>query len=477
MRRAILYLTGLAVAAIAVFLTTYLLGRHPSLEAELERFTAPRVAPESGKSRGIPSLQPAVAPIEAPAVAQDSGGEPLGAGILVNRSPLEPAGMVIIADVPALVQIPADEAPSFASGLAAFLSRPPGGLRVGVHALAGAAGECGSTDSLSGLGQGGGGEFALALDAGSGPGLGPRNPGGAVQAAAEQLSSVAGLRYIVVVAGDEAGCNADFCSAFATPEVPGQRIHVILLAPRLKMDSDFGVPDAGSTGALQAVFEPAWAAPYRCLADRSGGTVATVSSPAELEAALRQITGTLESAVVVRGFHYTGQEIRGVSSGGDAGWGVALHPGTAAGAGILMIDSKLFPAAFAVSQGVYVLKMRYGGQQRTAAVAVASGERADVRVTFATGELFLQALDAAGGEIVGDSTGFRCAWGADVFPGGDEESQLVAGTCSFPARLELAPGTYRVRARWKGIERVIDEVTVEAGANSVRTVSFGAEED
>ena len=33
---------------------------------------------------------------------------------------------------------------------------------------------------------------------------------------------------------------------------------------------------------------------------------------------------------------------------------------------------------------MYVVKVRYGGQERTAAVAVASGERAEVRVTFAT---------------------------------------------------------------------------------------------
>jgi len=34
-----------------------------------------------------------------------------------------------------------------------------------------------------------------------------------------------------------------------------------------------------------------------------------------------------------------------------------------------------------------------------------------------------------------------------------------------------------VRARWKGLERVIDEVTVEAGASSVRVVSFGKIEE
>lgn len=476
LRRAMLYLAALLAAAIAVFLATYLFGRHPSLEAELERLTSPRPAPDRGKSKGIPSLQPAEPPAAAPAAALDPGGEPLGAGILVSRSPLAPAAMVIVADVPALAPVPGDEAPSFAGGLAAFLSRPPGGLRVGLRALAGAAGECGSTDALVSLGQGGGGELATALDAASGLGLGPRNPGRALAAAADDLASVAGERCIVIVTGGEDGCNADFCSAIP-PAGPVQRVHVILLAPRLQPGADPGVPDAGSAGTLQAVFEPAWAASYRCLADRSGGTMATVSSPAEFEAALRLIAGTLESAVVVRGFHYTGQEIQGISPEGAAGWGAALRPGASAGPGDRMISSSLLPTAFAVSPGVYVVKTRYAGQERTAAVAVAAGERAELRVTFATGQLFLQALDAAGGEIVGDSTGFRCAWGADVFAGGDEGSQPVASTCSFPARLELAPGTYRLRARWKGLERVVAEVTVEAGASSVHAVSFGQDRD
>ena len=57
-----------------------------------------------------------------------------------------------------------------------------------------------------------------------------------------------------------------------------------------------------------------------------------------------------------------------------------------------------------------------------------------------------------------------------------EEERVVASTCSFPSRLELAPGVYRVRARWKGLERFVDEVAVEGGASTVRVVSFGADE-
>lgn len=472
-RRAALYLGALSVAAIVVFLATYLLGRHPSLEAELERLTTPRNASDGGKSRGIPSLQPFEAPPDAPVALHDPGGEPLGEGIVVSRSPLGPAGMLIVADLPALAALPGADAPPFAAGLAAFLSRPPAGPRVGLRALAGGVGDCGSTDALSGLGQGGGGEFAAALDPASGRGTGPRNPARAAAAAVNDLSAVQGERCIVVVTGGAEECSADLCGAAPPPGGPGQRIHVLLLASRPEPGSDSGMPAAGSAGTLQAVFEPFWAAPYRCLAERSGGTLAAVSSPAELETALRRIAGTLESALLVRGFRYTGQEITGASPGGDAGWGATLRLGAGAGP----VESDLFPAAFAVSAGVHVVKVRYGGQERTAAVATAAGERSEVRVTFATGELFVQALDASGREIVGDSTGFSCAWGVDVFPAGEEESRPVASTCSFPGRLELAPGAYRVRARWKGSERIVDEVTVTAGASNVRVVSFGEENE
>jgi hypothetical protein len=475
MRRALLFLALLFLAAVAVFLATYFFGRHPSLEAELERLTSPPATPVAGKARGIPSLQPAAAPQEAPAAPQDPGGEPLGAGIVLNRTPLEPAGMVIVADLPALAPASGSEAASFAGGLAAFLARPPSGMSVGLRALAGAAGECGATDALSGLGQGGGAALATALDAASGLGLGPRNPSGAVQAAADDLSPVAGEHCVVVVAGGEEGCNADLCGAAAPPGGAGQRVHVLLLAERPQPGSDPGLPAAGAAGMPQPVFEPAWAAPYRCLAERSGGTVAAVSSAAEFEGALRRIAATLESAVVVRGFHYTGQEIRGVSPGGDAGWGATLRPGS--GDGGRVFESDMLPAAFPVAPGVHVVKARFVGQERTAAVAVAAGERAEVRVSFATGELFLQALAAAGREIVGDSTGFRCAWGVDVYPGGGEEPAPVASSCSLPARFELSPGTYRVRARWKGLERVVEEVTVEAGASTVSTASFGKDSD
>ena len=471
MRKALLYLAALTVASSVVFLVTYLFGRHSTLEAEMERLTAPRVAPAPGKPRGIPSLQRIEAPPEASAPPPAPVGEPLGEGIVVTRSPLEAPGMVIVADLPALASFPGGGARPIAGGLAAFLSRPPAGLKVGLRALAGAEGECGATDGISGLGSWGGGELARALDAGSGLGRGPRNPARAVEAAAEDLAAVPGERFTVIMAGGEEGCHVDLCGSAPPPGGSAQRIHVLLLAAPPEPGTEPGMPESGSRVTPPPVFEPEWAPPYRCLAERTGGSVSAVSSPEEAEAALRRLAGDLEAAVVVKALHYTGQEVVGISPGGEAGWGASLRRSADSGAQVR--ESEVYPAAFAVPGGVYVVKSRYGGQGRTAAVAVAPGERAEVRVTFATGEVFLRAFDASGGEIVGDSAGFRCAWGADVFPRKGDDGLPVASTCSFPARLELSPGNYRVRARWKGIERIVDEVTVEAGASAVRAVSFG----
>jgi hypothetical protein len=478
MRKALIYLLLLALAATAVFFSTYFLGRHSTLEAELERLTAPRAAsPPAGKERGIPSLQPAQPPAEAvPATPAEPGAQPLGEGMIALRSPLSPPGMVVVADLPALAAAPARDGAAAGAALAAFLRQPPSGLRVGARALAGAPDDCGATDQIAALSAAGATDLAVAFDRASGRGLGPRNLVKAVEAAATDLASVDGERVVVVIAGGAEGCGADLCGSAPPPGGSEQRVHVVLLAPPPQSGEEPGLPAAAGAAALPApVFEPEWAAPYRCLAERTGGTIEAATGPAQLESALRRIAGRLESAVAVRAFHYTGQELRGISPDGQAGWGATVRAaGGTPEAPSPTLDAGLFPAAFAVPAGVYIVKSRYCGQEKTAAVAVGPGERAEVRVTFSTGELFVRALDAAGGEISGDSTGFRCAWGADVFAGEAAEEKNVASTCTLPVRLELAPGVYRVRVRWKGLERLVEEVTVEAGASAVRTVSFGS---
>jgi hypothetical protein len=486
-REAVVYACSLVVAAVGVFSATYFFGRHTTLEEELERLASGRArAPVADRKGGIPSLQQREEP-PAPQLEGKPEGEPLGEGILAVRAPLEQAGMVLVVDLPALVaEIPggpgggrSDFTP-LRQGLEAFLARPPAGLAVGLRALAGAGGECGGTDLVRAPGPGGAGELAGALEAAHGLGLGPRNPLMAAGAAAGDLGVVPGEHAIVILAGDAEGCVSNLCGADAPPGGAAARVHLLLLAQPPEPGAEPDMPEAGTAATPAPVFDPPWAAPYRCLAERTGGTVAAASTAAELEGALRRLAADLEAAVAVRAFRGTGEEIRGISPGGAAGWGVLLRPAGEGGEGDARM-AELFPASFSLPGGVYVLKGRYGGQEKTAAVAVAPGERAEVRISFPTGELFVQALDAGGGEIVGDSAGFRCAWGTEVLQGGEDtvgeggEDGVVASTCSFPSRLELAPGVYRVRARWKGLERSVEEVAIEGGASTVRVVSFGAE--
>jgi hypothetical protein len=477
MRRAgLLYAFGLVVGAVAVFSATYFFGRHTTLEEELERLTSGRKAPSpADRTAGIPSLQQP----EAPRVTEEPGkqeGEPLGEGVLVVRSPLEPPGLVVVADLPVLRdREESGGRPQLRPGLEAFVTRPPAGLWVGLRALAGAEGDCAGTDLLKPPGPWVGGEIAAALESAYGLGRGPRNAAQAVAAAVGDLAPVPGEHAIVILAGDAEGCASDLCGAGAPPGGAAARVHLVLLTAPPEPGAEPEMPDAGTAGTPAPIFDPVWASPYRCLAERTGGTVASAATAAELEDSLRRIAADMESAIAVRAFRGNGDEIRGISPGGDAGWGVLVRPGGSEGGGEAARVAELFPAAFSLPGGVYLLKGRYGGQERTVAVAVAPAERAEVRISFPTGELFVQALDASGGEIVGDSSGFSCAWGAEVLRGDDGEESVVASTCSFPSRFELAPGVYRVRARWKGIERGVEEVAVEGGASSVRAVSFGAD--
>ncbi len=483
MRRVALYLAGLALAASAVFFATYFFGRNTTLETELERLTAPKAAPPANRGQGIPSLQQVEAPPPAPERAADEpAGQPLGEGMTATRAPLEPPGMVIVVDGPALWQAAqGGDQPLLLPGLTAFINRPPAGLAIGLRSLSGPAQQCTQTDGIKRPGVWGPGELWAALDRATGFVQGPRNPAVAAVDAAQDLEELRGERAIVMLAGDEEACVGDLCGASAPQLGGGQRVHLVLLAHPPQPGAEPGMPEAGTALAPAPVFEPPWAPPYRCLAERTGGTVATASSPAELEASLRRVAGYLESALVVRAFHGTGEEVRGLSpDAGPAGWGVSVRPAGEGAPAVAAREAGLFPAAFALPAGVYVFKGRFGGQEKTAAVAVGPGERAEVRITFTTGELFVQALDDAGGEIVGDSAGFRCAWGAQVLqPAADETGteKLVAETCSFPARFELTPGLYRLRARWRGRERVVEEVAVEAAGSAVRSVSFGEDNE
>ena len=386
--------------------------------------------------------------------------------------------MVIVADVPALAPAPGDEAPSFAGGLAAFLSTASGR----------------PADRIARPGRGRGRMRRHRRVAGTRAGRGRRVRDGprcrlrARPRAAKPRRRRAGRRGGSLVRRRESAASSSSPAARrgATPTSAAPRrpragrdsaSTCSCSLPGLQPGTDPGMPDAGSAGTLPPVFEPAWAAPYRCLAERSGGTVAAVSSPAELEAALRRIAGTLESAVVVRGFHYTGQEIRGISPGGDAGWGATLRPGAGAGAGA-GCSSRISSRPRSRSPRVCTWSRRGTGDRSGPPRSPwPPGSAPKCASPSRPGSCSCRRSTRRAGRSSATARGFAAPGVPMSSRGAARNPRPVASTCSFPARLELAPGTYRVRARWKGIERVIDEVTVEAGASTVRAVSFGKENE
>jgi hypothetical protein len=465
-RAVVLYLAGLAAAAAAVFFLAFFLGRRPSLDQQLSRLTDP--PPPKGATSGIPSLRPQEpVPEEAPA-APVPEGQPLGEGARVVRSPRPQTGLAVAVDVAALArfEFPGASGPrTHRDGLNRFFREAPPGLTVGLRSLEGAAGGCAGTNLLKSPGTWPADDLRIALDAPLE--RGPLNPLKAVEEAGASLSAVPGERAVVLLAGGADGCGADLCAGELPPAVAGARIHVILLAP----------PPAGTEAAADAaappVFDPPWAAPYRCLAERGGGTFSVATTPEALAEQLLRIARGLESVVVVRAFHGAGREVQGPSPEGAAGWGVTLddHGGGEGGGQVRAV--RTLPASFPVPGGTYVLRGRYGGQEKTVAVAVAPQERAEVRLEFATGELFVEVRDEAEEELVGDTAGFGCIWGAEVRAAGEEAP--LGSTCRFPAHFELSPGSYRVRVWSKGTERVLEDVSVDAADTVVRSVVLARE--
>jgi hypothetical protein len=248
------------------------------------------------------------------------------------------------------------------------------------------------------------------------------------------------------------------------------RVHAVLLVT----PAEAAAGAAGPRAPFENPEEPGWVAGYRCLAERTGGTVTLVASPAELGRRLRLVAQGVESAVVVRAFHGHEEEVRGIAPEGSE-WGASLTARGAADGEVTVRLSPSLPAVIPVPSGTWDLRCQYNGVLRRVPVFVAPGERAEVRVTFATGDLYVEARDSAGGEIAGDSAGFGCLWGAEIFP--EEGEEAVAASCALPARLELPAGSYRVLVRWKDRAREIRDVSVDAGAVAVRSVDFSATQE
>ena len=460
MGKALLYVGGLALASVAVFFAVYFAGR-PSLEDEIARLRLPPAAP-SDRGRGIPSLQ---APVEVPPPPPPGGIEveqTVAEGIVVTRTPLSAPAIGIVIDLEGVGN-------GYRGAVASFFAQPPVPAAFAVRALSGAPGDCSGTHALRALGPWAPDALLAALDGGLAVVRGPRSPARAVEAAIADLDGAEGERAVIVIASGGDGCGDDPCTG-AGPGGTAARVHAVLLVSPEEAAAGNGAPRA----PFETPEEPAWVAGYRCLAERTGGTVALVASPGELGRRLRLVSQGLESTIVVRAFHGHEAEVRGIAPESSE-WGASLTARGATEGEVTVRLSPSLPAVFAVPAGTWDLRCQYNGVLRRAPVSVAPGERAEVRVTFATGELYVEARDSAGGEIAGDSAGFGCLWGVEIFP--EEGEEAVAASCALPSRLELPAGSYRVLVRWKDHELATGGVSVEAGGVAVRSVDFSASQE
>lgn len=460
------YLALLAAASAAAFAAAFLLGRKPSLEEELGRRAAPPPGDRAGS--GIPSLRPPPPPPPAPPLPP-AAERPLGEGLQVRLEPVASPGAVLVLDLESLelLEQQTPEGPRrLREGVLGFLRTPPGGVSIGLRTLDSDPGTCGATARMLAPGGWTGAELVGSFERALARERGPRNVLHAVERAAADMDPVPGERAVILVAGGEEQCGAYFCGEDAPPVPATMRVNVLRLSPEPRASSGRWWDDVRDVFAPPA--DPWWVASLKCLAGRTGGSYAAVSDPGDLETALRRITRSLESALEVRVFHFTGQEVRGLPLEDGPQWGAEVAERGSDGPAAL--QSVSFPARFSLPAGSWDLKVWYAGLEKKATVVLAAGERAVVQAAFTTGELFVQARDPAGTEIVGDSAGFGCPWGAEVLS--DTDGRLAARTCSLPARLELPTGSYRVRVHWKGQERIVEGISIENGATVVRAVAF-----
>ncbi len=461
MRKVVIYLLGLAVAAAAVFVLAYGFGRRASLEQELARRTTAGLAED--RSLTIESLRP---PEEETGSDDEEAAPPethqLGNGVTIRRYPQEEAGMALLVDGEMLSPGGGGYASlgRFRPGLEEFLSRLPAGVRAGLRLLgSGVPGDCGATFQLR-PGDARDGR-ALREVLATAPQGGPRSIARALRDGAADLAEGAGERAMVVITGGDEECGGIPCQMAADLGffAGAVKVYVVILLPP-PFEDPYAAPP------------PVWQARMQCVADKGGGELFEVSSPGELRDALARIAASLRPNLTVRAFHAADREIEGTSLERPQNWGVRVsRSGDPSGA----VVSNSFPAVFSVPAGTFDLQAWYYGKQLEAGrLGLTDAEMVDVQVNFRSGELYLQVKDGAGEEMVGDTTDFNCFWGAEVFEGSDRDSDH-GSSCAFPAYFVLRPGTYTVRL-WNGPrDHWLEEVVVREQETTVETVTFKEE--
>jgi len=457
MKKVILYFAFLAVASGVVFLLAFTLGRRPTLEQELARRTIMERGTESLTIDSIQDPEPEKSEepeeeIPAPTV------QSIAEDVTTTRFPSLEAGMVLLLDG-GLLSAAGDydyfSPRRFLEGLESFLTHPPASVRIGLQTLsASTAGDCGGGRQLLPCDLWSAGEPAAALRS-AGPVDGPRGISRGLEEGAAGLSGVPGDRAVVLVTAGGEECGGDPCRLVEDLRSDGSPLGVFVIA--------LG-PPPGYMPAEAPL--PPWQSRLECLAEGGRGRLFRVSSPRELEETLRAVVASLRPNVTVRAFHGD-REIQGASVGDREAWGAAAGTGKAV---------YRFPASFSIPAGTVDLRVWYHGEEkRLEGIGLAADERIDVLVNFHSGELYIETKDAAGEELVGDTSGLDCYWGVEVFAA-DNPLSGAGSSCAFPAYFVLPPGSYTVRV-WNGErEHWLDDVRVRKGKTAVEKVAFKEEQ-
>jgi len=465
MKKFLIYLVVLFTSAVIVFFLVYTLGRQPSLEQELARRTTYR-RPEP-RSLTIPSLKP-----EEPEEVEEIEVLPpprvsrLNHDVTVTRYPQEEAAMVLLLD-PGILSPGAGRGypplGRFRGGLEGFFRRLPANVGTGLRSLAGVMeGDCTGTVQLKGPGAWPAGELAQVLQGASAEG--PRSISVGLGEAAADLAQVRGEKAVVIVTGGDEECGGAPCQVAAALQESPQPVRtfiVVLRPPR----------SASPYGDLPP---PAWQSRMECMTERGGGVLYEATSGGELEEILLEIASTLQPNLTVRVLHAAEREVKGVNVETRDAWGAAVLP-TGGPAEEKQAGNRL-PAVFSLPSGDYDLEIWYRGQERhLRGLPLSSRERVEVQANFRAGELYVQPRDDAGEELVGDTAGFDCFWGVEIFHR-DDLTRDYGAACSFPAYFVLEPGSYTIRI-WNGEEEAwVEEVAVKEGETTVESVVFTARE-
>jgi hypothetical protein len=464
MRKFIIYTLSLTVASVAVFLFFFTFGRRPSLEQELARRTLLRQPPES--SLTIPSLKPAL-----PEEVEEAVEEPppqvhvMSDDVEVARYPLEEAGMLMLLDGQVLASVdgagyfpPA----GFRQGLERFIDRLPANIQLGLRSLSGDfKGDCSGTVQLQRCGLWAPAELRSALG-GLSP-SGSRSLSQGLEDGAADLAEVPGEQAIVILTGGDEECGGAPCQVAASLKLvnPQLKIFVVVLRP-----SAAGRP-------VVEMSPPLWWSRMECLAERGEGGLYQAGTGTELEEILLRIASNIQPNLTVRVLHSAEKEITGLEVEQRNAWGASVS--TADGRkGGRRVENSL-PAVFSLPEGEYELTAWYRGQEkRLEGLSVSARERMEVKVNFRSGELYVQAKEGAGEELIGATGGFDCFWGVELFDR-DDLNRDSGTACAFPAHFVLRPGTYTVRA-WKGSNDVwVENVKIAEGETTVKTVVFREE--